>query len=357
MAARETVRSKLDRLRGRSARGEQVSVDASALLRFADGGIHGLLAAVLAGAAVFGSYAPFGVALVGAAGSGVCGAAALVGACFGYLTLMGFPSGLRYLSAAMLTFAVSFAFYDVKLLRRPWAMPLVAGLFNGITGFIYLSEAGWRTADVIYFFTECLLTVAASWCYRQLLLPLRTGRGEGAVTPQRRASLAVLLCTVLMSLSGLYLFEDISLGRALAVTAVIAAAWQGGCAAGAVLGVPVGLSLDLAANGAPLYAMAYGLSGLAAGSFGGKGRLGAALAYVLANGASVLWTWDKGLPISLLYEVFLGSVAFLLLPERPLRRLGVWLTPEQPAARTGDRRARDQVQRRLEQAAQAFRTL
>ena len=357
MAARETVRSKLDRLRGRSARGEQVSVDASALLRFADGGIHGLLAAVLAGAAVFGSYAPFGVALVGAAGSGVCGAAALVGACFGYLTLMGFPGGLRYLSAAMLTFAVSFAFYDVKLLRRPWAMPLVAGLFNGITGFIYLSEAGWRTADVIYFFTECLLTVAASWCYRQLLLPLRTGRGEGAVTPQRRASLAVLLCTVLMSLSGLYLFEDISLGRALAVTAVIAAAWQGGCAAGAVLGVPVGLSLDLAANGAPLYAMAYGLSGLAAGSFGGKGRLGAALAYVLANGASVLWTWDKGLPISLLYEVFLGSVAFLLLPERPLRRLGVWLTPEQPAARTGDWRARDQVQRRLEQAAQAFRTL
>ena len=193
MAARETVRSKLDRLRGRSARGEQVSVDASALLRFADGGIHGLLAAVLAGAAVFGSYAPLGVARVGAAGSGVCGAAALVGACFGYLTLMGFPGGLRYLSAAMLTFAVSFAFYDVKLLRRPWAMPLVAGLFNGITGFIYLSEAGWRTADVIYFFTECLLTVAASWCYRQLLLPLRTGRGEGAVTPQRRASLAVLL--------------------------------------------------------------------------------------------------------------------------------------------------------------------
>ena len=55
MAARETVRSKLDRLRGRSARGEQVSVDASALLRFADGGIHGLLAAVLAGAAVLGS--------------------------------------------------------------------------------------------------------------------------------------------------------------------------------------------------------------------------------------------------------------------------------------------------------------
>ena len=185
MAGKETVRAKLDRLRGRSSRGEKVSVDASALLRFADGGIHFLLSAVLAGAAVFGDYAPFGVALVGAAGSGVCGAAALVGACFGYLTLLGFTGGLRYISASMLTFAVNFAFYDVKLLRKPWAMPMVAGLFNGVTGFIYLSEAGWRTEDVIYFFTECFLTVAACWCYRQLLLPLRTGRG---VPPPRGGS-------------------------------------------------------------------------------------------------------------------------------------------------------------------------
>ena len=73
MAGKETVRAKLDRLRGRSSRGEKVSVDASALLRFADGGIHFLLSAVLAGAAVFGDYAPFGVALVGAAGSGCAG--------------------------------------------------------------------------------------------------------------------------------------------------------------------------------------------------------------------------------------------------------------------------------------------
>ena len=351
----ETIRSKLDRLRSRSARGEAVRVDASALLRFADGGIHFLLAAVLAGAVIFESCAPFGLALVGAAGSGVCGAAALVGACFGYLALLGFSDGLRYVSACLLTFSVSFAFYDVRWLRKPWAMPAAAGLFNGCTGFIYLSQAGWRTADVIYFFTECLLTVAASWCYRQLLLPLRTGRGEGAVTPQRRASLAVLTCTLLMSLASLTVFRDLSLGRALGAAVVLSAAWQGGCSAGAVLGVPVGLSMDLAANGPPLYAMAYGLSGLAAGAFRRGTRLRAALAYVLVNGASVLWTWDQGLPISILYEVFLGSVTFLLLPERPLRRLAAWLTPEESPP--PDRRAQARAKRRLEGASQAFRTL
>lgn len=112
------------------------------MLRTAEVGIHLMLAAVLAGAEVFGGFAPFGVAMVGASGTGLCGGAALLGAGFGYLTLLGFSDALRYLSAAILTFAVGFAFYDMKLFQRPWTMPGVAGLMNGCTGFIYLVPGG-----------------------------------------------------------------------------------------------------------------------------------------------------------------------------------------------------------------------
>ena len=70
MQAKETVQTRWNRLRRQRGTGEKVSVDATALMRFADTAIHFLLAAVLAGASVFGDYAPFGVALVGAAGSG-----------------------------------------------------------------------------------------------------------------------------------------------------------------------------------------------------------------------------------------------------------------------------------------------
>lgn len=66
MQAKETVQTRWNRLRRQRGTGEKVSVDATALLRFADTAIHFLLAAVLAGASVFGDYAPFGVALVGA---------------------------------------------------------------------------------------------------------------------------------------------------------------------------------------------------------------------------------------------------------------------------------------------------
>lgn len=85
MAARESVKTKLNRLRWHSKQGEPVPVNASALLRWSEAGIHFLLASVLTGAAVFEEYAPWGVALVGAAGSGTCGAAALLGAFDGIL--------------------------------------------------------------------------------------------------------------------------------------------------------------------------------------------------------------------------------------------------------------------------------
>ena len=349
MTARENIRTKLTKLRQQSRESGQVQLSASALTLGAEAAIHFLLAAVLSGAVLLEDCAPFGVALVGAAGSGLCGAFALLGACFGSLCMLGFSQGLRHASAAILTFAVAFAFYDMKFFRRPWVMPVLAGAVNGFTGAIVLSQSGWRTVDVIYFSLEVGLTVAAAWCYRAVLLPMRTRREDRLLSPARRAGLLVLLCTLLMSLSPLYLYKDISLGRCLAVLTVLCAAWQGGVATGAVVGVSMGAAMDLAAAGIPLYSMAYALSGLGAGLARRRGRLACGLIYVLTNAAAVLWTWDKGLPLSILYEVF------LLVPERPLRRLGVWLAPEV----TGpvDLRAQKLVQQKLEATARAFQTL
>jgi len=355
MTARESIRRKLTRLHQQSQETGQVQLSASAVTLGAEAAIHFLLAAVLSGAVLLEDCAPFGVALVGAAGSGLCGGAALVGACFGYLCMLGFSQGLRHASAAILTFAVSFAFYDVKFFRRPWIIPVVAGSLSAFSGSIVLSQSGWTTTSLIHLFLEVLLTAAAVWSYRAVLLPMRTQRENRLLSPSRRAGLLVLLATTLMALVPLYFFQEISLGRCLAVLAVLSAAWQGGIAPGAVTGVALGAAMDLSSNGIPLYTMAYALSGLGAGLCRGKGRLASALTYVLVNAAAALWTWDRGMPASILYEVFLASVTFLLLPERPMRRLGVWLTPE--AAGPADLRAQKLVQQKLESTAQAFRTL
>ncbi len=355
MTARQTIRSKLNQVRQQSKGTGQMRISASALTLGVEAAIHLLLAAVLAGAVIFDRSAPFGVALVGASGSGLCGGAALVGACFGSLATLDLSGGLRYASAAILTFAVSFAFYDWKVIRRPWVMPALAGAINSFTGFIVLSQQGWRTVDVIYFALEAALTVAAARVFRGALGPMGRRKGDHLLSPLRRTGLLALLCACLISLAPVGLYRDISLGRVLAALAVLACAWQGGPAVGAIVGVSAGLSMDLSAQGIPLYTMAYSLSGLAAGLRRGKGRLGAALVYALANGAAVLWTWDRGLPLSVLYEGLLAALIFLLIPERPLRRLGPWLAPEL----TGpvDLRAQRLVQQKLENTAQAFRTL
>lgn len=355
MTARENLKRKLTRLQQQSKETGQVQLPASAVTLGAEAAIHFLLAAVLSGSVLLGDCAPFGVALVAAAGSGLCGAAALLGACFGYLCMLGFSQGLCYVSASILTFAVSFAFYDVKFFRRSWVMPLLAGLISGFSRTIVLSQAGWTPTGVVHFTLELLLVVTAAWCYRAVLLPMRARREDRLLTPSRQAGLLVLLSTLLMALVPLYLYKDISLGRCLAVLAVLCAAWQGGVATAAVVGVSMGAAMDLTASGIPLYTMAYALSGLAAGLCRGKRRLASALSYVLVNGAAVLWAWDRELPLSILYEVFFASIAFLLVPERPMRRLGVWLSPS--VSGPSDLRAQKIVQQKLESTAQAFRTL
>ena len=114
MAAKTALKVKAARLREEMARTGRVVLRAPALVRGAECAIRFSLGAVLAGAEIFGGYAPFGLSMVGCSGSGLDGFAALLGACLGYLSFRGLTEGLRYVAAAMLIFSVSFAFFDTS---------------------------------------------------------------------------------------------------------------------------------------------------------------------------------------------------------------------------------------------------
>ena len=63
------------------------------VLIWSDAKIPDRTAGILAGAEIFGFYAPFGVAAVAAAGSGLSGFCTLAGSCLGYLCLEGMTDG------------------------------------------------------------------------------------------------------------------------------------------------------------------------------------------------------------------------------------------------------------------------
>ncbi len=354
MSAKELLRNRVKRARRELRDSGRLVLRAPALVRAAECLIYFLLSAVLAGAEIFGGRAPFALSMVGTAGAGPNGFAALLGACWGYFTFLGFVDGLRYGAAAVLIFAVAFAFYDARFYARSWFMPLVSAALNGCTGFVYLSQAGWLPEDVVLFFTELVLTGAAAWFYR-LGLPALLQRGEdGELSVRQLTGVMVLGVTLLISLGQLTV-GPLSLGRLLAVLAVLACAWKGGVGAGAAAGVAAGLAMDLALGGPPFYSMAYGFSGLVTGVFRGQPRAAAALVFALADGLGVLWTWENGLQMSVFYEVLAACVIFLALPDAPLRRLGLLLSP--PAAPAASEKLRQHARQRLEHTAEAFRSL
>ena len=172
MTAKEGTRGRVGRREGHI----------SLVMRLSECMIRFLLAAALAGAEIFEGHALFGLAMVGVTGAGLEGFVTLLGAALGYLSFRGFLEGLRYIAASMMIFAVGMALYDFRIYHRPWFMPAVSALLNGLVGFVYLSAGGWDTEKVVTFVTEVILTAGrctfTGW-------PSPSGRksGSGAASP------------------------------------------------------------------------------------------------------------------------------------------------------------------------------
>lgn len=345
-------RSKAGQTGGELARETTVAQGFPALTRAAEYAIRFLLGAVLAAGELFGGCAPFGVGFVACSGPGAEGLCALLGTCWGYLLFRGFSDGLRCAAACVLVFSIGFAFYDVGFCKKSGFMPLMAAAMDAVTGFVYLSDAAWRADRVVFFLTEVILAGGSAYFYRIAFSPWK-GREEGTLTGRQKMSIFFLLGTLLVSLAGVTFFDGLSLGRVTAALLVMAVARVGGSQMGAAAGVTAGLGMDLAAGGMPFYAMAYGLSGLLMGAGRRQGRLFAVLSYVVANAAAVLWSWDAQPRLSGLYEVFMASVLFLLLPEGWLKRLSALLVRQGEGE--SKKRAADHVRQRLDATAAAFR--
>lgn len=225
----KTIYTKLCALRSRPRPAERGRTTASSpLVLLAEVGIHLLLAAVLAGTVVFQGRAPLGVAFVAAAGSGLFGGAALVGGCFGALTALDFSAGLRYSSAAILTFAIHFAFCDWKLLRRAWAMPIVAGVLTAFTGFIVQSQAGWTVESAACLVLETLLTMSVAWAFRGALAPMVKRKRDCPSAAARRVGPLALVCACLAAIAPMEILGVPMLGAAAVgacVLALLAPGW------------------------------------------------------------------------------------------------------------------------------------
>ena len=263
-------------------------------------GLALLLGAVFARAAVAAGIRPFGVAYVAAAGHPL---AATAGAFLSYLT--GGAGGLVYGAAAVVTLACRMVLDGTALSRRRGFFSGCAALALSFTKGVVAAAGGLRA--VLLLLCESALCLG----FALMLREARDARSPLALWGRLTAALGGILALLPVSLWGV-----LSPGRLAAIFLVLCAGAFGGMSTGTAVGAVLGTSLDLAQGRGPVLALAWCLTGLAAGYGGKKERLPAALMGCAACGLAFLWTLYQPGAKEGLMECFLAASALVLLPHK-----------------------------------------
>lgn len=264
---------------------------------------------------VFGSYAPFGAALVAAAPFGNLVAAA-GGAVLGYLLPFGIGDGVRYLAAVLAAAAIRWTLNDLKRVRNhPLFAPLVALGPVVATGIAIGTVEGITSTTIIMSLTEGLLAAGAAYFFARTVQTVNSPRGITTLKQQELASVVLTVCILVLSFAEVTV-GSISLGRVMAVLAILMCAHYGGVAGGSISGIAAGLVFSLTGSGVSYLSGSYAFGGLMAGIFSPLGKMGTVVAFILSNAIVSLSTGDPAAVIGGLYEVAIATVAFILLPKR-----------------------------------------
>lgn len=282
------------------------------------------LGAVLAAGKILGGYSPFALGFVAASGAGAGGFFALLGSAVGYLLSQPLADGFRYVATVVLVYAASFAFYDLKIFRFRYFMPLCAVGMGGMTGFVCLAEQRWQAASVICYVTELALIFLFSRVFAVCL------HREGNQALQRCCWL-MGLGAVTISLCGVHLPFGLSVGGAFAAACVVGLSRRDEFLPPTAAGLCLGLCVDLAQGGGALWAGALGVGGLLAALGGRWGRHSGVIGLVAGVLSVTLWSYSTARTLTPIWCGILGCCLYLALPGRWLERLEQIL-PEETAA-------------------------
>nr|WP_326127680.1 SpoIIE family protein phosphatase [uncultured Oscillibacter sp.] len=306
-------------------------------------GIRFFLAAALTASQLPDGHAPFALGCIAAAGPGGGGIAALAGAGVGALLFLDFGDALPFLAAGILILTASSTFRGTALWNRPLFMPLTSAALFAAVGGIYVIQSLAPMEHLPPYIAAAALTGTSAWFLRPLLRP-----AGDRPAPEGLLFLAAALLAAVSDIT----VSGVSVGRALLCLLLACTAYEKGSTVGAAAGLGAGLTADLCAGtGGGLFAAAYGLGGLLAGSRLPGGRAAAGVAFFVSSLAALLPA-QTPLAEPLLLESSIGTALFLLLPGRLFGGKRVRRAESAEAAVTGGR-----LKEQLNRAAAALRDL
>ena len=276
--------------------------------KFVDCALRFALAAVLSGAQVFGGYAPLALGLTAAAGPGVRGLSAFIGASAGAFLFLPFTHALRTFAAAVLIFTANNAFFDLKLYRKRFFLPLMAAGMMLSVEFVYvLRDPAGEAANCLV----CLLLTA-----------LGAMSGRALLAPEEKehpfAALFILL-GVLMAFSSYETANGFAPGRIASMLVVLLTAFERSGAVSVPAAVCIGLAMDLTAgDGGFTHAAAYAFAAILVSVTCRGNRVGSALWFVFSILCFAL-PMSAQIGLVLVYETLAATLLFLLIPPKFFR--------------------------------------
>lgn len=187
--------------------------------------------------------------------------------------------------------------------------PAMSALSVAATGAIFVFADGFKWENMLLFACRIVLAGGAAYFYEAAL---DTMRGRPQVV--RFGGMLVLVATLLMAAYPFSVADLVCPARIAALFVVMAMSYMGGFSYGAACGVGIGVAMDAAGGAGLYYAGVYAVSGMAAGFFLRGGRIVFATAFVLTH-AAVHLLGGEAAYLSGIYECFVASVCFVLLPE------------------------------------------
>ena len=311
---------------------------------------YAALGFVLSLARVLGGLSPLGPAFAACAGAGLDGISALIGACAAYLT-HGLFVGIRGIAATVLVYTAGFVFREFEFSRRRFFMPMIAAAAVALTSFLgSFSLSSSALPDAAKLLLETTLAFGGAYFFKEALSTEDEMTESGDT--RRSVSVTVLLACILMSLEPLKIFGVISVGRCMALIILMSSAMKGGMLTGAAAGTVLGLAMDISSGGTGFYTMAYAFSGMLSGVFSRHSRLVFVLSFILSDALAVACVQLDEVYISSLYETFIASVPFMLLPSRFIGGIGMLLKDRRRGG--GERELRRYSAARLRRLGEAY---
>lgn len=315
--------------------------------------VYFLLGIVICRGVIFSSLAPFGCSYVAA-----CPRKRLffstLGASLGYIILKPYDA-FRYVAVTVAIALVRWLAEDIKILSRSVLFaPAAAFVPVFASGLVMMFTRTSTLSDFSLVTVEALMSAGAAYFISRSLFLVNTGRRLVTFSQSELACVVMTGCALILSVGSIEV-EGVSVGRILAVTAILLCARYGSVAGGAISGACCGAVFGLSEQSLGFISGGYGFGGLIGGLFSPTGKLGVCVSFVICNAIILLSSNDSTLMLPVFVETVIGSAVYMILPSEVERFVTPLFMPKESAK--GEQSLRNSVVMRLDFASNALKNV